>query len=111
MTDVKIWDDLSFYLVNAISLEWHLLCSYAETKDKSYLQIAQEVRRNRAKWLDYFTKKNSSQLYCSNKHILACVGALKELSNRFQEAKEIKLSEECLEESRLYQNIFVEMNK
>ena len=109
--DVKIADDFAFYISNAVALEWHLLNSYSETKNEEFLEISKEIRKNRAKWLDLFTKKNSSQLYCSNKHILGCVCGLKELANRFLEGNEKKLAEECLVESKLYENIFVELNK
>lgn len=108
--DVSMNDDIILYLQNAIACENHCIMSYASSDDKKYLDMAQEIRKNRSKWLYKFVL-GENENYCISKHLLVCATALKEMSNRFMEENEKELADECIKEAELYENLFVELNK
>ena len=56
-------------------------------------------------------KESKNQIYCESKHLLACACALKELGNRYIEKKELKLAEECFNESQECEAIFILLNE
>lgn len=103
--DVRFLDDAILYLQNAIASENHAIESYSTTKDKKWMDIAKEIRRNRSKRMYEIIPKNKDERYCLIKHILACAMALKEMGTRYQEEKNDNLAKECFEEARLYEQL------
>ena len=103
--------DFMFFLKNAIALENHFLESFAVTKDKIQMELAEKIRHNRSKWMYKYIKESKNQIYCESKHLLACAMALQELGNRFTERKEYKLAEECFNESQECEAIFILLNE
>jgi hypothetical protein len=109
--DVGFFEDAILYLQNAIALENHAIESYSSTKDKQFLDIAFFVRRKRSVILNMITKESKGQIYCINKHALACAMALKELASRFSEEGDNKMAEECINDATSFEAIVLMLNQ
>lgn len=82
-------EDAITTLANLIHMEIHSINSYHSTKDKEWLELANEARKDRSDLLEEVTKKDRSQIWCFNKHTLASVVGLMELGNRkYSQGKE-----------------------
>lgn len=108
--DVGLSKDFLFFLKNIVAVEDHALSSYSQTKDKEQLELAMMSRRLRSKWEYRLIKKSKNQIYCETKHLSGVAMALVEVGNRFIETGEIKLAEECFEDSANMEAIVIHIN-
>ena len=109
--DVGFLDDGIFFLQHAVAAENHCVDSYALTKEPSFLELAQIIRRKRSKFLSKFVKEGNGQAYCISKHVLGCAQGLKEMGSRFSENGDKELAEECIQDAMDFQSIFIFVNQ
>lgn len=69
--DLSSGEDLSIGIMNLISIEEHLFYTSQKTKDKSYIEILDEVRRMRTELMREIIKDYKGEVWCISKHLLA----------------------------------------
>jgi len=90
--DLSSKEDLAVAIMNLISLEEHLFFTYNKTNDKKYLEILNETRELRKKYLAQIVKNPEGEIWCISKHLLSA-------SMRFMEVGTKKLNEGRKEEA------------
>ncbi len=66
--DLSSKEDLAVAIMNLISLEEHLFFTYNKTNDKKYLEILNETRELRKKYLAQIVKNPEGEIWCISKH-------------------------------------------
>lgn len=69
--DLSSQEDLAIAVMNLISIEEHLFFTYNKTGKKNYLEILNEVRQIRKKYLAEIVKNPEGEIWCISKHLLA----------------------------------------
>ncbi|MDD2731796.1 MAG: hypothetical protein PHI53_01220 [Candidatus Pacebacteria bacterium] len=93
--DLSSKEDLAIGIMNLISIEEHLFFTYEKTKKEKYLNMANEVREMRKKYLAMIVKNPEGEIWCISKHLLAAsmrlieVGTKKNNENKKEEAKDL----------------------
>ena len=90
--DLSSKEDLAVAIKNLISIEEHLFFTYNKTNDKKYLEILNETRELRKKYLAQIVKNPEGEIWCISKHLLSA-------SMRFMEVGTKKLNEGRKEEA------------
>jgi len=90
--DLSSKEDLAVAIMNLISIEEHLFFTYNKTNDKKYLEILNETRELRKKYLAQIVKNPEGEIWCISKHLLSA-------SMRFMEVGTKKLNEGRKEEA------------
>ena len=75
-------EDAISVLLNLVHAELHSINNFFKTKDVQWLEINNELRKERTELLDLITIKEDSEIYCFNKHILTVILGYVELGNR-----------------------------
>jgi len=92
--DLSSDQDLSFAVMNLISIEEHLVFSGAKTGKKEYYNWVEDVRELRKNLLKKIVKDPEGEVWCISKHLLAAtmrlmeVGTKQQTAGRTQEAYE-----------------------
>ena len=95
--DLSSKEDLAIAVMNLISIEEHLFYTYSKTNKESYLDMLNEVREIRKKYLAQIVKDPEGEIWCISKHFLAAsmrlmeVGTKKLNENKKEEAKDLSL--------------------
>jgi len=93
--DLSSKEDLAIAVMNLISIEEHLFYTYGKTNKESYLDMLNEVREIRKKYLAQIVKDPEGEIWCISKHFLAAsmrlmeVGTKKLNENKKEEAKDL----------------------
>lgn len=82
--DLSAGEDLSFALMNLISIEEHLACSYARTDDQAFLELLPEIRDMRRDLMKQLVREGNGEGWCISKHLLASSMRLLEVANKRQ---------------------------
>lgn len=82
--DLSTAEDLSFAVMNLVSLEEHFVLTGLKTKKDEYLDTAGEVREMRKKLLAELMPENEGETWCISKHLLATVMRLIEVGNKLR---------------------------
>lgn len=82
--DLSAGEDLSFALMNLISIEEHLACSYARTDDQAFLELLPEIRDMRRNLMKQLVREGNGEGWCISKHLLASSMRLLEVANKRQ---------------------------
>lgn len=69
--DLSSGEDLSIGIMNLISIEEHLFYTSQKTKNKSYLELLNEVRIMRTELMREIIKDYEGEVWCISKHLLA----------------------------------------
>ena len=109
--DVGMFEDFLFMLQHLVAAENHAIGSYQSTGDKTFLEINTKICRIRSKWMYKFIPENKSQIYCLTKHLAGASQGIKEVSNRFVEANENQLAEECFKDAQDIEAIIILLNE
>ena len=109
--DVGYIEDLLTTLINLLHAEWHSTKSYMITKDEEWLRISQELRNDRSDLLEKVTKKDNSEIWCINKHLLISIGGYIELSNRETALGNKEKAIEYLDIASKWLGVFLVKNK
>lgn len=93
--DLTTAEDLSFAVMNLISLEEHFVLTGLKTNKDEYFDTTLEIRKIRKELLTKLMPKHEGETWCISKHLLSTVMRLIEVGNKLQsenkknEAKEI----------------------
>jgi len=69
--DVAIDHELSIAVMNLISIEEHLACTIGKTQDKDYLELYNQIRNLRSKYMGKIVKNRKGESWCIAKHLLS----------------------------------------
>jgi hypothetical protein len=92
--DLSLDQDLSFAVMNLISIEEHLIFSGAKTEDSQYYDWIPQVRDMRKKFMEKLVKNKAGEMWCISKHLLATTMRLMEVGTKQQSLGKPKLAEE-----------------
>ena len=82
-SDLGLKDEMSFAIANLINMEEHLSLTIANSKNKDYIPILEEVRKLRAKYMkQYAGNELKFQNWCFLKHTLATAYRLIEVATK-----------------------------
>jgi hypothetical protein len=80
--DLSSDQDLSFAIINLVSIEEHLAFSGAKTGKTKYYDLLQQVREIRKSLLKKIVKDAEGEVWCISKHLLATVMRLMEVGTK-----------------------------
>ncbi|MBI4150531.1 hypothetical protein HY492_00220 [Candidatus Woesearchaeota archaeon] len=84
--DLTHREDLSFAVMNLISLEEHFAMTAAKTNKEEYLHILHSVRKTRVQLLKKLVVNTEGELWCISKHLLAGTMRLMETATKYFES-------------------------
>ncbi len=84
--DLTYAEDLSFAVMNLISLEEHLAMTSVKAKKQEYLHILAAVRKLRIKMLKKLVTNTEGELWCISKHLLSATMRLMETATKYLES-------------------------
>jgi len=80
--DLSSDQDLSFAIMNLISIEEHLIFSGAKTGKAKYYDLIEPIREVRKELLKTIIKDHEGEVWCISKHLLATVMRLMEVGTK-----------------------------
>jgi hypothetical protein len=80
--DLSSDQDLSFAIMNLISIEEHFIFSGAKTEKTKYYDLVEQVREIRKELLKKIVKNTEGEVWCISKHLLATVMRLMEVGTK-----------------------------
>jgi len=92
--DLSLDQDLSFAVMNLVSIEEHLIFSGAKTENTQYYNWVPQVREMRKKFMERLVKNKEGEMWCISKHLLATTMRLMEVGTKQQSLGQPKLAEE-----------------
>jgi hypothetical protein len=92
--DLSLDQDLSFAVMNLVSIEEHLIFSGAKTEDTQYYNWVPQIREMRKKFMERLVKNKEGEMWCISKHLLATTMRLMEVGTKQQSLGQPKLAEE-----------------
>lgn len=93
--DLSSKEDLAVAVMNLIGIEEHLFFTYNKTGKEKYLELLNEARELRKKYLAQIVKNPEGEIWCISKHLLSSsmrlmeVGTKKLNEGKKQEAKDL----------------------
>lgn len=93
--DLSSKEDLGIAVMNLIAIEEHLFFTYNRTKKEKYLDLLNEARQMRKKYLGEIVKNPEGEIWCISKHLMASSMRLMEVGTKMlndgkkEEAKEL----------------------
>ena len=93
--DLSKDEDLSIALMNLVSLEEHFYFTAMKTENGKYLDMLQEIRKIRQKFMKKLVTNPEGEEWCISKHLLASAMRLIEVGTKEQTKKNNKEAEEC----------------
>ncbi len=95
--------ELSIAVMNLIAIEEHLAFTAGKTKDEKYIDIYNEIRKLRSKYMGEIVKNREGECWCISKHLLATVMRLFETGIKQKDKKEaMKYFGDALETYQLF---------
>ncbi len=98
-SDLSSGEDLSFALMNLISIEEHLAFSFARTEDPFFVEALPEIRNLRRDLMKQVVREGYGEGWCISKHLLATSMRLLEVANKRQAEGQEEMSRRLIEES------------
>ena len=80
--DLSSDQDLSFAIMNLISIEEHFVFSGAKTGKTKYYDLVEQVREIRKELLKKIIKDSEGEVWCISKHLLATIMRLMEVGTK-----------------------------
>lgn len=80
--DLTSQEDLSFAVMNLVSIEEHLAMTSAKTNKQDYVHILGAVRKLRVSLLKELVVNTEGELWCISKHLLAATMRLMETATK-----------------------------
>lgn len=107
--DVSWKVDALGLIQNLIHLEMHFAQSYFQDKNKQYLELYNQARKDRTEILDNIVINPKNEEWCITKHALACVGYYMELGSR-ELSLESEEASKYMEKASYWLAIVIELN-
>ena len=108
--DLSSKEDLAIAVMNLISLEEHFFFTYNKTGKDSYLQLLNEIRQMRKKYLAEIVKNPEGEIWCISKHLLASAMRFMEVGTKFLNEGKQKEAKDLFEKANSLWNIFWGLN-
>jgi hypothetical protein len=80
--DLSSKEDLGIAVMNLIAIEEHLFYTYEKTKKQQYLELLNEARQMRKKYLAEIVKQPEGEIWCTSKHLMASSMRLMEVGTK-----------------------------
>jgi hypothetical protein len=80
--DLSSKEDLGIAVMNLIAIEEHLFYTYEKTKKQQYLDLLNEARQMRKKYLAEIVKQPEGEIWCTSKHLMAASMRLIEVGTK-----------------------------
>ncbi len=80
--DLSSKEDLGVAVMNLIAIEEHLYFTYGKTGKEKYLELLNEVREMRKKYLAEIVKNPEGEIWCISKHLLSSSMRLMEVGTK-----------------------------
>ncbi len=110
MKDLSLEEDLSIGLMNLISIEEHLFFTAIKTNKKIYLDLIENVRKIRKKFMKEIVKDPEGEVWCISKHLLAASMRLIETGNKYLSKGNEKMAKEAFEDAFYLYSLFWQLN-
>jgi hypothetical protein len=104
--DLSTAEDLSFAVMNLISLEEHFVFTGMKTRNDEYFDTVQEIRELRKQYLAQLMPENEGETWCIAKHLLSTTMRLIEVGNKLQSEGEKNKAKENFEGAYKVYSIF-----
>ncbi|MEK7134004.1 MAG: hypothetical protein AAB804_02955 [Patescibacteria group bacterium] len=104
--DLSTAEDLSFAVMNLVSLEEHFVLTALKTGKDEYFDTAGEVREMRKKLLAVLMPKHEGETWCISKHLLATTMRLIEVGNKLRSEGRKDGAKEMFEKAYKVYSIF-----
>ena len=102
--DLAKEQELSIAVMNLISIEEHLAFTIAKTKKQEYIDVYNEIRKIRSKYMGKIVKNKTGEMWCVSKHLLATTMRLLEKGIKYgKEGKKKEAMELLNDASETYQ--------
>jgi hypothetical protein len=108
--DLSSKEDLAIAVMNLISIEEHLFFTYGKTGKEKYLELLNEVRQVRKRYLGEIVKNPEGEIWCISKHLLAGSMRLMEVGTKRLNDGKKEEAKELFEKSNSLWNMFWGMN-
>ncbi len=108
--DLSTDEDLSFALMNLVSLEEHFYFTAMKTGNKKYLDLMHSIREMRKKYLSKIVKSPVGEEWCISKHLLAGSMRLYEVGTKEFSKGNKKQAEECFRSAFDLWSLFFAIN-
>lgn len=111
--DVSAKEDLTQAVLHLLGVEHHAVMSYAQSGNKNteWLELKNEVRKIRTKYLSKLVKENKEQNWCIGKHLLSASLGLEEVATRLNSEGKIEEAKEVYEDSSTLLGLFMVLNE
>jgi len=108
--DLSSKEDLAVAVMNLISIEEHLFFTYEKTGKEQYLQLLNEVRQTRKKYLAEIVKNPEGEIWCISKHLLASAMRFMEVGTKMLQDNKKKEAEDLFGKANSLWNMFWGLN-
>jgi len=108
--DLSSKEDLAIAVMNLISIEEHLFFTYGKTNKEKYLELLNEVRQTRKKYLAEIVKNPEGEIWCISKHLLASTMRLMEVGTKMLNDDKKDEAKDLFEKALNLWNIFWGLN-
>lgn len=108
--DLSSKEDLAIAVMNLISIEEHLFFTYGKTNKEKYLELLNEVRQMRKKYLAEIVKNPEGEIWCISKHLLASTMRLMEVGTKMLNDDKKDEAKDLFEKALTLWNIFWGLN-
>lgn len=108
--DLSLDQDLSFAVMNLVSIEEHLIFSGAKTENMQYYNWVPQVREMRKKFMERLIKNKEGEMWCISKHLLATTMRLMEIGTKQQSLGKPELAEEFFNHAYEMYSLFWGLN-
>jgi len=103
-------EDLGVAIMNLIAIEEHLYFTYGKTKKEKYLELLNEVREMRKKYLAKIVKNPEGEIWCISKHLLSSSMRLMEVGTKLLHGGRKGEAEELFDNAQSLWNMFWGLN-
>ena len=110
MVDLSSKEDLGIAVMNLVSLEEHLFFTYEKTKDEKTLELLNEVREMRKKYMAEIVKNPKGEVWCISKHLLSAAMRFMEVGTKMLNDGKKEKAGELFDKSYGLWNIFWGLN-
>jgi hypothetical protein len=108
--DLSSKEDLAVAIMNLISIEEHLFFTYNKTGKSHYLQLLNETREIRKKYLAQIVKNPEGEIWCISKHLLSSSMRLMEVGTKKLNQGEKEEAETLFDKANVLWNMFWGLN-
>lgn len=108
--DLSSKEDLAIAVMNLVAIEEHLFFTYGKTNKEKYLELLNEVRQMRKKYLAEIVKNPEGEIWCISKHLLSSTMRLMEVGTKMLNDDKKDEAKDLFEKALTLWNIFWGLN-